>query len=202
MAFGGYDSAARNARLVSFAEARLYGPLALRFGAQSTAASERIAPSLAARLQVLSQATQGLDAAVSLAYNAEGFSELEGELELVVALGRTLGNWRLLANFAYGQAPEAKERDGELRTAALYHFGARYFLGLDARGRLALGSDAEEQQHREHEEPKLDADAGPVFDVTLGPFVLGAHAGLSALEFEDAEARFGAVALLGLGAAL
>jgi hypothetical protein len=199
-AFGGYDTAAQNARFVSFAEAHVYGPLALRFSAQSTGASERIAPSLAGRVQFLSELEHGVDAAFSVAYNAEGFTEFEGEIELVLAFGKTLGNWRLLGNLAYGQDPEGHERDAELRAAALYRFGKRYYFGFDARGRVGLSPEADTEAGRA--EPLFDVDAGPVLNVALGPLVLGAHAGLSALEFAGSHARFGAVALAGLGTAL
>jgi hypothetical protein len=199
-AYGGYDSAARGGRFVAFADARLYGPLALRLGAQSTGAGERIAPSAAARVQFLSQAKLGLDAAFSLAYNAEGFTEFEGEIEAVLALGKTFGNWRVLSNLAYGQDPEGRERDGEFRLAALRAFGTRYNLGLDGRCRIDLGSD--ESELRDHDESALDLDVGPVLNVVLGPVVLGAHAGFSAVQPEDRDTRLGVVALAGLGSGL
>jgi hypothetical protein len=198
--YGGYDTAAGNARVVSFAEAHVYGPLALRFSAQSTGVSERIAPSLAGRVQFLSEPKQGVDAAFSVAYNAEGFTEFEGEIELALAFGKTFGDFRLLGNLAYGQDPEGHERDSELRAAALYHFGKTYYFGVDARGRVGLSSAGEPEPKRD--EPLFDVDAGPVLNVVLGPVVLGAHAGLSVLEFEGSRARFGAVALAGLGSAL
>jgi hypothetical protein len=200
VAYGGYDSAAQNARLVSFAEAQLYGPLALRFSAQSTGESGKIAPSLAGRLQFLEEAKHGLDAAFSVAYNAEGFDELAGEIEAVLAFGKTFGNFRLLANFAYGQDPEGNERDGEVRAAGLYHFHRYYYLGFDGRGRFDLGPD--EEQQREHAEARYDANLGPVFNVALGPVVLGAHTGLSLLALADGNPRFGVLALAGLGSAL
>lgn len=200
MAYGGYDTAARNARFVSFAEARVYGPLALRLGAQSSAGSDEIAPSVAARLQVLSEATQGIDTTVSLAYNAEGFTEFEGELELVIAVGRSFGNWQLVGNVAYGQDPEGEERDGEFRTALLYHVGTHYYLGLDGRGRADLGSDRDKL--REHNEPLYDVDVGPVANLAFGPVVFGVHGGLSAVEHVDENTRFGGVVLAGLGTAL
>jgi hypothetical protein len=198
-AYGGYDSAAQNARLVSFAEARLYGPLALRISAQSTGASEKIAPSVAARLQFLSAEKQGVDAAFSLAYNAEGFTEFEGEIEAVLAFGKSIGRWRLLANVAYGQDGEGAERDAEFRAAAFCHLGTLYYLGFDGRGRFGLGSDPAKLSA--HDEPLYDADVGPVLHVALGPIALGAHVGFSLLDLVH-DPRFGVLALAGLGSAL
>ena len=200
MAFGGYDSAVKSGRLVSFAEAHVWGPLALRIGAQSNADGQRIGPSVAGRLAFLSERKHGLDAAVSLAYNTEGFTELEGELEVLLALGKSVGDWQLLGNFVYGQDFEGRERDGEVRLAALCHLGSVYYLGLDGRGRIDL--ELEEDGSRVGGEPKYDVDVGPVFDVLLGPVVVGLHGGLAAVQYDGSAPRFGAVALAGLGTAL
>jgi hypothetical protein len=199
-AYGGYDSAAQNARVVSFAEARIYGPFALRIGAQSSGASERIAPSVTGRLQFVSEPKHGVDAALALAYNAEGFTELEGELEVLLAVGKTFGNLRLLGNLAYGQDVEGEERDGELRAAALYHLGSVYYLGLDARGRIDLGSETATLGTQQ--ESEYDLDIGPVLNLALGPVVVGMHGGVSALQRPGGDTRWGAVVLAGLGTAL
>lgn len=201
MAYGGYDSASRDPRLVSFAEARVYGPLALRFGAQTNSATGEIAPSLGGRVQLLSQANHGLDAAAFLAYNAEGFTELEGELEGGLAFGRTFGTWQLLLNLVYGQDLEGKERDGEVRTSVLYHLPPRYHFGIDGRARFDLGEE-ENGDAKARFEPVFDVDVGPAMSVTLGPLVAGIHGGFAALRFEGTPARYGVVALGGLGAAL
>jgi hypothetical protein len=198
--YGGYDSAARSPRVMSFGEAHVYGPLALRIGAQSNTATQKVAPSIAARLGFLSERKHGLDAALSLAYNAEGFTELEGELEVVLALGKSVGNWQLLTNLAYGQDPEGHERDAEFRAAALCRLGSLTYLGLDGRGRINLSPDTDTA--RAHDDPLYDIDAGPALNLALGPIVIGAHGGLSALQQREQSARFGVVALAGLGSAL
>ena len=198
--YAGYDSARNGARLQSFAEARLYGPLALRVGVQSRRVGESVSPSGMARLQLLSRARQGIDGAVALAYKTEGFNEPEGEIELVMAFGSSIGRWRTLANLAYGQDPEGAERDGELRAALLYTFATRYTLGLDARGRFDLGS--ERRKLLAKNEPRFDLGAGPAFMVAVGPLELGAHAGLAAFDRVGASAQSGLFALAGLGTAL
>jgi hypothetical protein len=198
--YGGYDGAKEAGRLESFAEVRVYGPFAFRFGVRSEDVSERVSPSATARVQLLSLANHGIDGGVSLAYKAEGFNELEGEIELAVAVARSFGRLRLLGNVAYGQDPEGNERDGELRTAALYSLGSRYHLGLDGRARFALG--AEHEASEEHEEPRFDLDVGPVLVLAVGPLSLGVHGGLSAIARGEDPARFGFIALAGLGTAL
>lgn len=201
MAYGGYDSASQNPRLVSFAEARLYGPLALRFGAQTNAVTGRVAPSLGGHVQLLSQANHELDAAAFLAYHAEGFTELEGELEGGLALGRSFGDWQVLLNLVYGQDFEGRERDGEVRTSVLHHLRPRYHLGIDGRVRFDLGEE-EAEQGGAHHEPIFDVDVGPVVSLTFGPLVAGVHGGFAAMKLEGGPPRYGVVALGGLGAAL
>jgi hypothetical protein len=198
--FGGYDSASRGARFVSFAEGHVWGPFALRIGAQTTGAGQTIAPSIAGRVQFLSEPKHGLDAAFSLAYNTEGFTELEGEIEAVLAIGKNFGNWQLLANVAYGQDPEGRERDGEFRAAALCRLGTIYYVGLDGRGRVDLKVDGDAAAA--HAEPSYDVDVGPVLNIALGPVALGAHAGFSSLQYSGSDPRFGVLALAGLGTAL
>lgn len=198
--YGGYDSAQSGARLESFAEAHIYGPFALRFGAQSRNLNQSVSPSVTGRVQLLSEADHGFDGAVSLAYKAEGFDEPEGEVELVLAAARSVGRWRLIGNLGYGQDPEGRERDGELRGAFLCRLGSIYYLGLDARGRFDLGS---ERAHlRARNEPTFDLDVGPVLNLALGPIALGVHGGLSVLQRVDGDAQAGFVALGGLGTAL
>jgi len=198
--FGGYDNAALAPRFESFAEARVYGPLALRFAAHMRSENQTVAPSIMGRVQILSQAKHGFDGGVAVAYKAEGFSEPEGEIEVLIAAARTFGSWRLVGNLAYGQDPEGRERDGEVRAAALCHLGTLYYLGLDSRLRIDLGE--ENEALKVHEEAKFDFDAGPAFHVALGPLALSAHAGLSGTQRGEGNTRVGFVGLAGLGTAL
>lgn len=197
---GGYDSAAQAPRFESFAEARVYGPFALRFGAATRAENQTVAPSVTGRVQILSQANHGLDGGIALSYKAEGFSEPEGEIEALVAVARSFGDWRLVADLAYGQDPEGHERDGEFRAAALCHLGTLYYLGVDSRARVDLGSESAERNT--HEEAKFDFDLGPVLHVALGPISLSAHAGVSGTRRGESDTRVGFVGLAGLGTAL
>jgi hypothetical protein len=196
---GGYDSAKQGAVMRAFAEARVYRSLALRVGTRLGEGSQRFRPSVGARAQLLSQQEYGVDFAVALFYQAEGFTEPEGEIEGTVSVGRRLGRLLLLANLTYGQDPEAFERDGEVSVAGLVRLASWAHLGLDARARFDLGS--ERAKLLANNEPTYDVDAGPVLQLALGPLALAAHVGASAVDHLDQRARVGVVALAGLGTA-
>jgi hypothetical protein len=181
----------------SHAEVRLWGPLALRGAAELGDTSRRVRPSLGARLQVLSQARHGVDGALSVTYRAEGFTEGEGEIETLVAMARRVGAATLLANLAYGQDPEGRERDGEVRAAALARVSRCLFLGLDGRWRFDLGSDV--AKLRANNEPTTDLDLGPVATLVLGPVALTAETGASLVRRIDGNTKLGLVAIGGIG---
>jgi hypothetical protein len=197
--YGGYDSAENAGVMTSFAEARIYGPLALRAGATLNDGGEELGPFVGGRVQLLTEAAQGIDGAAALFYKAEGFDEPEGELELVLSVGKRVGRTLLIGNLAYGQDPEGNERDGELRAAALFRLAPSVHLGVDAQGRFDLGSDREKL--RKTTEPTYDLDAGPVLTCALGPIAVMAHGGLSVVRRLERSADVGVVALGGLGTA-
>jgi hypothetical protein len=192
-AVGGYDGAHRAGVFEAAAEVRVFGPVALRGGAVYSSASDRLRPSLGARVQALRESRHGVDGAIGVAYRPEGLTEMEGELEGVLSLGAHLGVTYLIGNLAYGQDPEGNERDGELRLAALHPVGP-LFIGGDARARLDLGSAAAKN------EPRLDAVVGPVASLVAGPVSLLLQGGASALKLKGTPTAFGALVLGGVGA--
>jgi hypothetical protein len=192
-AIGGYDGAHGAGVFEAAAEVRVWGPVALRGGAVYASTSDRLRPSLGARVQALRESRHGVDGAVGVAYRPEGFTEPEGELEAVFSLGSHLGATYLLGNLAYGQDPEGNERDGEVRLAALHPVGP-LFLGGDARARFDLGSAAAKNEAR------LDAVVGPMASVVVGPVSLLVQGGASALKLRGAPTRIGALVLGGVGA--
>ena len=115
----------------------------------------------------------------------------------MLSAGKRFGRTMLLANLAYGQDPEARERDGEARAAALVRVGQRAAVGVDGRWRFDLGSDAAKLMAAR--EPTFDLDVGPVAALPLGPVALIAHAGLSVIRRVGENTRVGAVALGGVG---
>jgi hypothetical protein len=190
----GYDGARGSALYEASAEVRLWGPLSLRGGALYAQGEHRLRPSFGARVQVLHEARNGLDAAAGLFYRPEGLTEAEGELEAVVSAGAHLGSAYLLGNLVYGQDPDGNERDGEVRLAALAPVGGPVLVGLDSRLRFALGTRSAKK------EPTLDALVGPSATVLVGPVALLLHAGGSAFRL-DAHTAYGLFVLGGLGTA-
>jgi hypothetical protein len=193
----GYDGARDAATLRSFAQATVYGPLALRLGVASSNAG-RVAPSVGGRVQLLNQREHGVGFAASVFYKAEGFTELEGEIEGVLSVARRFDVWLLLSTLAYGQDPEGRERDAEVGLACMLQLSQIAHLGLDARGRFGLG---EEEEAERAAEPESDLQAGPVLSLALGPVVVSAQAGVSALRREDETTRVGLIAAAGFGSA-
>jgi hypothetical protein len=190
--FGGYDGA-RSAPIGSAtAEVRVWGPFAVRGGAEYSSVRREPRPSIGGRVQLLRQERHGIDGSVSVFYRPEGFTEPEGEIETIVALGRRFDRVAVLANLVYGQDPEGNERDGELRFASLYAAG-RWTFGLDSRLRFAMGT-----QKRAMAEPKLDLLAGPVAAAAVGPVAVFAQAGPSLLKLSGTTSA-GMAALAGVG---
>ena len=177
------------------AEVRVWGPLAVRCGAEYSATRTTSRPTIGVRAQLLRQPLHGVDASLSVFYRPEGFTEPEGEIETFVSLGRQFDTVYVLANLVYGQDPEGNERDGEVRTAALV--GARrWTIGLDSRARFGIGP---QRGVMASAEPKFDLVAGPVASVVVGPVALFAEAGPAVLTLSNATA-IGIQGLGGLGA--
>jgi hypothetical protein len=196
---GGYDGARGSGVMDAVAEARVYGPLAVRVGTSFSDTKNRLRPSVGARLQLLHQQRHGIDGAVAVFYKAEGLTEPEGEIEAVLSAGRRFGGTLVIANLAYGQDPEGNERDGEVRLAALHQLGDRLHAGIDGRWRFDLGSN--EAKLEAANEPTFDLDAGPVVSFGVGPIALLAHGGVSVVRRVGGSASVGAVALGGVGSA-
>lgn len=193
---GGYDTARQGAAAEATAEARIWGPLALRAGATYSGAAGQMRPSIGARVQVLRQEAHGVDASVSVLYKAEGFTGPEGEIETCASLARRFERVSLHGNLAYGQDPEGNERDGEVRLA-LVHPRGRWVLGLDSRARFAIGAQHDKDAVTE---PTFDALGGPIGILVMGRFVLFAQAGPSVVKLPGQGTKAGMGSFGGLGA--
>jgi hypothetical protein len=198
-AIGGLDSARDRAQFEAVADVTIFGPLAVRVGAQYGQQRDSFRPSVGLRLQALSQERQGIDLGFGAFYKPEGFTEAEGEIEVMVMVARRFGRLGTFANVVYGQDPEGKERDGELRLGGLYALTSPLQVGLEARLRFDLGQE-NEQLRRKEGGAEFDVLVGPTASYALGPVALIGHAGLSIYGTEPA--RAGLVALLGLAGAL
>src|SRR5262245_59012179 len=194
--FAGYDGARPSAIGGATAEVRVWGPFAIRGGAEYSTVRKEPRPTIGGRVQLLRQERHGIDGSFSVFYRPEGFTEPEGEIESFVSLGRRFERVSLLGNLVYGQDPEGNERDGEIRLASLYGTG-RWSVGVDSRLRFALGS---QRGAMAAAEPKLDLMAGPVAAATVGPVALFAQAGPSVLKVTG-RTSVGVAGLAGVGSA-
>ena len=193
--FGGYDGARSAPIGVATAEVRVWGPFAIRGGAEYSNVRKEPRPAIGGRVQLLRQERHGIDGSLSVFYRPEGFTEPEGEIESFISLGRRFEKVAVLANLVYGQDPEGNERDGEVRVAALYGAG-RWAVGFDSRLRFAIGT---QRSAMARAEPKFDLLAGPVAAATIGPVAVFAHAGPSVLRVTN-QTSAGVAALGGVGA--
>jgi hypothetical protein len=192
--FAGYDGA-RSAPLGSAtAEARIWGPLAIRGGAEYSDVRQRLRPTIGGRVQLLRQERHGVDGSLSVFYRPEGFTEPEGEIESFISIGRRFDRVTVLGNLVYGQDPEGNERDGELRLAALAAAG-RWTFGVDSRMRFALGT---QRGANAQAEPKFDLLAGPTAALVVGPVAFFAEAGPSVVKLTS-NASTGLAAVAGVG---
>lgn len=193
---GGYDSSRKGPIADSVAEARLWGPLALRVSATYSSDTERMRPSIGVRAQLLRQDKHGVDGALGVFFKTEGFTETEGEIESFASISRAFDRFTLIGNLVYGQDPEGNERDGEVR-ASIFRQSGRFWYGLDSRVRFALGT-----QHGRAAtvEPAFDAMGGPVGTIVLGPVALFAELGPSAFAL-GGSTHLGAEAFGGMGSA-
>lgn len=198
LVLGGYDTPREKAQLEGTADVTLFGPVAARVGVLYGQNLNRLRPSAGLRVQALSQGKHGIDMGFGAFYRPEGFTEAEGEIEMLASFARTFGHLGLFANLIYGQDPEAAERDGEVRLACLYAWSARFRGGLDTRLRFDLGSDA--GKRRAEGEARYDFVAGPTVSYVLGDVAVVAQSGVSGVGYSNP--RFGVVALGGLAGAL
>lgn len=192
LALGGYDGGKESEVIEARGEVTIYDPIALRIGLLHAKEPNELRPTIGARVQALAQDDHGLDMSIGLFYKPEGFTEGEGEVEAVLALGRRFGRFGLVGDLAYGQDPEARERDGEVRVAALYTVTSIVEVGVDSRLRVDLGT--EEEKLEEEGGAEYDLLAGPFGSVALGSVALGAQAGVAVLGAEK-QTKAGVLAL-------
>jgi hypothetical protein len=192
---GGYDSVRDAALFRATAQARVIGRLSVRGGISYGDAASRLRPEVGVKLDGLHQERHGLDLAVAASYEPEGFNTTPAA-SLRIALARSFGATQLVGNVGYGASLDG-ERHGEARLGLLHALLPDLRLGLDSRFRIDLERDDDEPAG----EPEWDLAAGPTASYTLGPVVLSASGGASALKLRFDDAGLGAFGSIGLGAA-
>ncbi len=187
-----WSGASDRVRLDVAGEARVLGPVRLVVKV-ADAFRESARPGIGAGVQWLDEAKHGVASSAYLFYKTEGFTEPEGEVELVVAFGRKLGPLHTSLDLAYGQDPEGNERDGELAVAAQLQPRRNLFTGVVGRYRDALGSRKELVIR--------DGFGGLSSTLVTGRFALTAMAGVAMVETQHAATEVGPAATLAIGAA-
>jgi hypothetical protein len=169
-----YDRATRATTLDLRGELKLYKALHLVLRVDNLTDHGR--PGIGAAYQFLSEARHGVASTAYLVYKTEGFTEVEGEIEALVAFGKTFGPISGVVNLAYGQDADAKERDGEVAIHAHTPIGDRAVVGVAANYRDALGSGGDRGVLR-------DAFAGLTGSVVVvDPVVVTAMAGIAGVQ--------------------
>ena len=187
-----WSGASDRVELAALGEVKVVGPLRVIVKV-ADAFRDTAKPGIGAGVKWLDEAKHGIASSAYLFYKTEGFTEPEGEIELVLAFGRKLGPIGTSLNLAYGQDPEGRERDGEVALAAQVEPRRGLFVGGTARYRDALGSRKETIIR--------DGFGGATGTVTFGRFAVTAMAGAAMIETKTAPRELGAAATLAIGAA-
>jgi hypothetical protein len=201
-ALGGYDSAAKEARAISAAEARLLPFLALRLeyehGPGTGNANDRV--TFGARATILTQAKYGIDLGAGFFFQPTDFRG-EGDFVGAIMAGRNFGRWGVFCNALVGVDSEGDDYSTEVRLSSTYRATKQLHLGFDGRGRFNFSGD---EKRFTQQQVDWEVQAGPLASMALGPVGLMAIVGPSALRLAEpnagAHTALGAVAMGGAAA--
>jgi hypothetical protein len=178
----GYDGAAHGATLRGAAEAGLLRSLSLRVefeqGAEVPYATADDRVRIGARLSLLEQDRDGLDAGVALFYDPRDFRS-EGNVIFGLLAGRQFGRVGLFGNALVGSDPEGDDQTLELRLSSFYRAAEGLQIGIDNRARHNFSTDDKRDGSIT---ANWDLEALPTLSWALGRFVLVADAGVRALQ--------------------
>jgi hypothetical protein len=117
-------------------------------------------PTARLRYQFLTQASAGVDMAAGVRVKTIGFRPDHGEVEFLLAAGRSFGSFDLILNGVFGVESQGGGKDLEVKSFAGYRFGETGIrAGVDGRLQSEVG-DSEVQNA-----PRV----GREFELTLGP---------------------------------
>ena len=123
----------------------------------------RQGPSARFRYQFLKQADFGVDLTGGVRFKTVGFHPDQGEIEFIVAVGRTFGTFELALNGVFGvETAGGGGKDMELKGFGGWRFGG------DA---VRAGLDARLQQEVSDEENPTAPKVGRDYDLTAGPAI-------------------------------
>jgi hypothetical protein len=179
-------------------EVHVFGPvrLVLRVDNALATGGGKARPGVGAAVQLLDERKHGIASSAYLSYKAEGFSEAEGEIEGLVSFGKQIGAVHGTLNLAYGQDPEAKERDGEAALGLHIEPVHGLFTGVVGRFRDALGSNGDKGTGI-----LQDALGAASATYVIGRFGVTASAGIAGVKLLGASSmQTGAEAAFSVGA--
>lgn len=195
----GYDAASATGIARFSGDLNVIGPLDLRLGLTYMSNVEpddnQFQPQVGVRVRLLSQEAFGIDLATAVLYRRDRYTQDEGLIQVVLAIGRRWGRFGALGNAAYGQDPEGDDRDGELALSLMYEAAVPLQLGLESHLRLDLLSD--DPRRRVREQGPFDLQAGPIVHYSFGHAIVTVQTGFSSYRFEHT--RTGLFALGGIG---
>jgi len=94
----------------------------------------RSGPAVRLRYQLLGQDWAGIDLSLGARYKSEGFTDYgHGEVESILALGRSFGRLDVVANLVWGVEINDPGMDAELKTLIGWRFGDNIRLGGEVR---------------------------------------------------------------------
>lgn len=186
------NGASDTATLDMTGDIHIWGPVRLIL--QVVNIFETARPGIGAAVQFLDEQKHGVASSAYLTFKTEGFTEPEGEIEALVSFGKQLGPVRGTLNIAYGQDPEARERDGEAALALHVEPVRGLFTGVVGRYRDALGSGGDKGVLR-------DVLAGASATYAFGKIGVSVTGGVAAVETVDSGSmKAGPAGVLSLGA--
>jgi hypothetical protein len=173
LAVSNYNRTTRDTTLDLVGELGVYKNLHLVLRVDNVASHGR--PGVGGAYQFLTEAKNGVSSTAYLVYKTEGFTEVEGEIEGLVAFGKTFGAVSTVLNLGYGQDADGKERDGEIALHAHVPVATHVLVGVTGTYRDALGSGGDLGVLR-------DAFGGFTGTVVAGPVAVTAMAGIAGLQ--------------------
>jgi len=200
-AVGSYNGAAHSTTVDVNGEVTLFGPvrLVLRvdnvFGGDiGNGVNGKARPGIGAAVQWLDERKHGVSSSAYFQYKAEGFTEVEGELEGLVSFAKQLGPVHSTLNLAYGQDPDGVERDGEVALGLHVEPIHGLFTGVVGRYRDALGSNGDKGTHI-----LRDALGGLSATYVIGRFGITGTAGIAGIKTTTTAMQAGPEAALSIG---
>ena len=121
-------------------------------------------PTARLRVQLLSQASAGLDLGVGARFKKIGFfthptdGSPTGELEFLLAVGRRFGGFDLILNGVFGAETGGPGKDLEAKAFVGYHFLENLRVGVDSRLQAEF---VDENGTKTPQSTDLDLTAGP-----------------------------------------